>query len=130
MAAEVLAPELDVSPIDFYKKMLTRENESSTVIRPGLAIPHIIIDKEHVFKILLVRCKDGIVFPTADKGVKIVFVLAGSKDERNFHLRALAAIAEIAQHEEFDSKWLNARSIDELRDIILLAERKRFGVSR
>ncbi|MFH1970037.1 MAG: PTS sugar transporter subunit IIA [Verrucomicrobiota bacterium] len=57
--------------------------------------------------------------------VNIVFVLAGTKDERNFHLRALAAIAEIAQNVTFDKMWLNARNTEELKDIILLAERKR-----
>lgn len=57
----------------------------------------------------------------------VVFMLIGSKDERNFHLRALAAIAEIAQAKDFDEKWLSARNIQELRHIILLAERKRFG---
>ncbi len=56
----------------------------------------------------------------------VVFVLAGSKDERNFHLRALAAIAEIAQGEDFDKRWLEARDTEELRHIVLLAERKRF----
>ena len=103
-----------------------REKESSTVIRDGLAIPHIIIEGEHKFRILLARCKDGINFPSAKRPVRVVFVLAGTRDERNLHLRALAAIAEIAQGSSFDKRWLEARNIDVLRDIILLAERKRF----
>jgi L-asparagine transporter-like permease len=58
--------------------------------------------------------------------VCIVFVLVGTKDERNFHLRALAAIAQICQQPDFDKNWLNARNTEELRDIVLLAERRRF----
>ena len=126
--------------IELYKKKLTidyfnnnmfdllikREKESSTVIRPGLAIPHIIIKGRHKFDILLARCKQGILFPGVKSKVHIVFVLLGSKDERNFHLRALAAIAEIAQAKDFDKKWLDARDAGELRHIILLAERQRF----
>jgi len=96
------------------------------VIREGLAIPHIVIGGEHKFRILLARCKNGIKFPKAKTPVHVVFILAGTKDERNFHLRALAAIAEIAQHKSFDKRWLEARNIGELRDIILLGERKRF----
>ena len=53
-------------------------------------------------------------------------MLVGTRDERNFHLRALAAIAQIAQDEDFDKIWLAARNSEELRDIVLLAERKRF----
>jgi len=58
--------------------------------------------------------------------MRAIFVLVGTRDKRNLHLRALAAIAQIAQDESFDQKWLTARNTDELRDIVLLAERKRF----
>ena len=105
---------------------MEREEESSTVIRPGLAIPHIIVPGDHKFDILLARCKAGITFPKSKDKVYIVFVLYGSKDERNFHLRALAAIAEIAQSTKFDKAWLAARNTEDLRNIILTAERRRF----
>ncbi|MFH1867779.1 MAG: amino acid permease [Candidatus Omnitrophota bacterium] len=126
-SSEVLSKELSADADNIYNLLIERENESSTVIRQGLAIPHIIVGVEHKFCILLARCKEGIVFPGADSKVHVVFMLIGSKDERNLHLRALAAIAAIAQGRDFDKKWLNARNIQELRHIILLAERKRFG---
>lgn len=125
-ASGALAKDLDTEEESIFNALLRREKESSTVIMPGLAIPHIIIEGEHKFRILLARCKEGIIFPDAESKVHMVFMLAGSRDERNFHLRALAAIAEIAQGKNFDTDWLNARNIDELRNIILLAERKRF----
>ncbi len=127
--SDSLAKKLEVDAGNIFQQLTKREKESSTVIREGLAIPHIIIEGKHKFKILLVRCKSGITFPNTERKVHIVFALAGSKDERNFHLRALAAIAEIAQASNFDKKWMNARNIQELRDIILLAERKRFGIT-
>lgn len=127
-AADVLATQLNTDPKTLYDKLIEREKESSTVIKPGLAIPHIIIEGEHKFEILLARCKEGIRFPGINTGVRVVFLLVGSKDERNFHLRTLAAIAQIAQSKDFDEKWLNARNAEELRDIILLAERKRTGM--
>jgi len=96
------------------------------VIRPGLAIPHIIVEGKGHFSMMLARSKEGITFPDAKEKVHVAFVLAGTQDERNFHLRALAAIAEIAQAPDFDMTWLDARNIDELRSIVLLAERRRF----
>jgi len=125
-AGEAAAKDLNLNPDYVYNLLVNRERESSTVIRPGLAIPHIIVEGKNKFKILLARCKDGIIFPTAKDKVHVVFMLAGSKDERNFHLRALAAIAEIAQSPTFDKRWLEARDAEELRNIILLAERQRF----
>jgi APA family basic amino acid/polyamine antiporter len=44
---------------------------------------------------------------------------------RNFHLRALMAIAQITEHHGFDERWLRAKSIQDLRDIVLLGKRTR-----
>jgi mannitol/fructose-specific phosphotransferase system IIA component (Ntr-type) len=108
-----------------YKLLWERERESSTVITSGLAIPHIVIPGEGKFSILLARCRGGIVFDEQTPSVNTVFVLLGTKEERNFHLKALAAIAQIAQDSEFEKSWLAAKSIDELRDAVLLGKRKR-----
>ena len=126
-AAGAMSKELNVAADNIFNLLIKREKESSTIIRPGLAIPHIIVSGQHKFSILLARSKGGIIFPKADSGVHAVFVLAGSNDERNFHLRALAAIAEIAQAKEFDKNWLEARNNDSLRNTILTAERRRFS---
>ena len=105
--------------------MIDRENESSTVLTENLAIPHIIIKSEKKFNILLARCQEGIYFSEKTPRVQIVFVIAGSRDERNFHLQALAAIAQIVQNPNFEKKWLSAKNTEALRDIVLLGERKR-----
>lgn len=123
--ALVLSERLNVNKQIIYDLLMEREKETSTVIAPGLAIPHIIIKGTHKFDILLVRCRKGVIFPKTKKPVHTLFVLAGSSDERNFHLRTLAAIAQIAQDKNFDKNWIKARNIEELRNIILLAERKR-----
>jgi len=125
-ASSLLAQDLGIEAEKLSEAFIKREEESSTVIRSGLAIPHIIVPGQRKFKILLARAKAGITFIESTEPVHIVFILVGTKDERNFHLRALAAIAQICQLHEFDKNWLSARNIQELKDIILLAERKRF----
>ena len=72
-----------------------------------------------------VRAVDGISFSSAPDPVTTIFVLAGSKDERNYHLRALMAIAQIAQEADFEKRWLAATGPDQLRNLILLSKRKR-----
>ena len=54
--------------------------------------------------------------------------MAGSKDERNYHLRALMAIAQIAQEKLFEKRWFQARDAGEMRNLILLSKRKRDSV--
>lgn len=107
-----------------FTRLVEREEESSTVLRKGLAIPHIVVKGEKVFRIILARARSGIIFPD-DKLVHIIFILAGSSDERNLHLKVLAAIAQITEAPGFDEKWFEARNEDELKNIVLLAERRR-----
>ncbi|MGQ9811779.1 MAG: amino acid permease, partial [bacterium] len=53
MVAEKMAPKLDTDTDSLYKLLLKREMESTTVLSQHLAIPHIIIDGNHKFDILL-----------------------------------------------------------------------------
>ncbi|MFH1421111.1 MAG: amino acid permease [Planctomycetota bacterium] len=124
-AADALSVRLEIDSETLYNQFIEREKDSHTVMRHDLAIPHIVIEGTQKFDILLARCKDGIIFSESAPCVQIVFALIGTKDERNFHLRTLAAIAQISQKPHFDEHWLNARNIEELRDVVLLGERRR-----
>ena len=121
----ILAERLGTNEYVLFEKFLHREAEGGTVVQPGFAIPHIVVDGENKFDILLVRAVDGIDFPHAPDPVKVMFVLTGSKDQRNYHLRALMAIAQIAQEKHFEQRWLAARDPAEIRNLILLSTRKR-----
>ena len=123
--ASELAPRPQTDDKRLYELFLARERESSTVFKPGLAIPHVVVDGDHVFEILFARCSGGVVFSELHEPVKTAFVLVGSADERNYHLRALMIIAHIVQEPEFQQRWLNARGVEQLRDILLLSSRKR-----
>lgn len=123
--ADTLSSELGQSPDVIFDALMARERKASTAISQGLAIPHIIIDGEHSFSIVLARCKDGITFPGVARPVRTVFVLVGTMDERDFHLRALSTIAEIVQDSRFEKRWLRARSERALRDVVLDARGKR-----
>jgi len=123
--SKLLEPRLDISEYVLFEKFLHREAEGGTVVQPGFAIPHIVVGGNNKFDILLIRARDGIEFPDAPEPVKIVFVMAGSRDERNYHLRALMAIAQIAQEKDFEQRWFAARDKAAIRNLILLSARKR-----
>ena len=121
----ILSKRCNIEKDIIYNKFLEREKQSGTVIKPGLAIPHIIVPGDKRFDVLLVRAKSGLIFSKVNDPVHAMFVLVGSIDERNYHLRALMAIANIAQESTFETRWMAARNKEELRDIILLSNRKR-----
>jgi len=125
LSADILSQKMKIKASILHQIIWEREKDTSTVIAPGIAIPHIIVAGEKLFDILLVRCRKGIRFSETAKKVHTIFVLIGSKDERNFHLRALSAIAQILQDPNFNKRWMSARSEEALRDIILLGKRMR-----
>lgn len=102
-----------------------REHEGTTAINDYIAIPHLIVEQEGVFDILLVRVKQGVEFNEEHPDINAVFILYGSKNERAFHLRALSAIAQIVSDANFDAQWMEAKGTQGLRDVVLLGKRKR-----
>ncbi len=125
LVSKIMSKNLKIKWDILFDLLMKREKESTTIITDGLAIPHIIIEGKGKFDILLARCRDGILFSEDTPKVHIVFVLVGTKDERNFHLRVLSAIAQIIQDYDFKKRWMAAKNEEALRDIILLGKRLR-----
>ncbi|MDP8266832.1 MAG: amino acid permease [Candidatus Aceula meridiana] len=126
VVADELALDIHLSSEETYKLLEKREKIGSTGITPFVAIPHIIIPGTKTFHLMVVRCCGGIFFSKENPKIKAIFFLLGSKDERNFHLQALASTAQIVQGKMFERRWVDARNTNNLRDILLLGERKRF----
>jgi mannitol/fructose-specific phosphotransferase system IIA component (Ntr-type) len=124
--ADMLSADLGIDSNDLYEKFYARELDVSTVVREGLAIPHIIVDTENAHKLVLVRARSGIIFPD-NRMVHVAFVIVGSTGEsgRSLHLKDLVAIAQITKDPEFDEKWMSAKNKEELRTLLYLADRKR-----
>jgi amino acid transporter/mannitol/fructose-specific phosphotransferase system IIA component (Ntr-type) len=123
--AASLASRVDLPAERIAQLLIQREQESSTILKPGLAIPHIIIPGQDAFHIVLVRSREGIQINKDAAPVHAAFVLAGTEDVRNYHLRVLMFIAQITQAPDFEDRWRKARRPEALRDLILLAKRTR-----
>ncbi len=124
VAAE-MALESGLDFDELFRMLEKREKESSTAITPFIAIPHVVIDGEKKFSMVVVRALNGVYFSETAPEVKAIFFLVGTRDERQFHLQALAAIAQIVGNPNFEDIWLNARDVEDLRDILLLSRRVR-----
>lgn len=62
--------------------------------------------------------------------VKAIFFLFGTADQRNLHLKSLAAIAQIIQSPTFEKRWEKADTPEKIRDLLLLAKRNRHSSDR
>lgn len=125
IVAHTMSDSLGLSASQINDLLVKREEEMTTVLAPGLAVPHIIIEGKNKFSILLARCKKGIEFEPEKPLVFAAFVLIGSKDERRFHLTALSAIAQIVMDPRFEHKWMRAKNREALKKVIVSARRKR-----
>lgn len=125
LTAEILSKKLNIPKENLSVLLNKREEQSTTVLEEGLALPHIVVEGNHKFGIILVRAKKGIIFSSDKKPVEVAFVLAGTIDERNFHLRSLMAIAQIVREHNFYKNWMRMKTKDALRMLILSSTRRR-----
>jgi len=125
IAAEQLSEKVSIQQEELKSLLLSRESEGSTVLTQSLAVPHIVIEGEGKFEMLIAMCRGGVRFSKDAQRVNIIFVLVGTRDLRNFYLKVLSAIAYIVQKSHFEEEWLEARNKRGLKDIVQLQTRKR-----
>lgn len=128
-AAELIAAKSKYD-IQLIEDLLNkRETDCCTAITDFTAIPHIILPGEGRFNILVMRSKKGIEF-IENHSVKAIFIIYGTLDLREYHLKSLAAIAQIIQSSTFENKWEQAKNTQELRDMLILSKRHRHNPSK
>jgi len=123
--AEEISEVLRVPWEALFRLFMKRESQGSPMILPGVVVSDIVVEGEDLFDVFVIRCREGIEFPGADSKAHMVFLLVGTPNERNLHLHALMSIAQIIQDPSMEEKWLEAKSAEALRDLILLGERRR-----
>lgn len=128
LLAHKLAEDLDVDEKEMYKLFKKREEDSSIVAYPSIAILSLIIKGRNKFDIILVRSKKGITFSDDILPIHAIFVIVSSPDQQSFYLHSLMWMVQISEDKDFKEKWLNAQNSEELRNIILsLWERLKAG---
>jgi len=125
-ASKAMAPYVGIDAGLITEMLRKREEESSTVVGKGIAIPHVIFDADNPVAIGLVRCREGVTFPHDDSDpVRFIFFIIGARSARNLHLRLLSAIAQLFQEPAFEDIMMTAPDTASMRQIILESRRKR-----
>ncbi len=94
-------------------------------IFPGIGLATVSGERPDLFDVVLVRSREGLFPPGAEAPVHALFFFLVGSEEQDFHLKAVAALAQVLQDPHFDSRWRHARSAQALKDIIVLADRRR-----
>jgi len=126
MISEIISQEIKINKEEIFTLLKSRQEDCNTAISPFIAIPHIVIEGNDNFFLILIRCKEGIKFTAKENSIKAVFTFVGTREDRAFHLKTLAAIATLVQQDSFEEKWLSSENPNYLRDMVLLSERMRF----
>jgi len=125
LLAYKLTDRLDIDKDKLYELFKKREKDSNIVIRPGIAIPSLIIKGRNKFEIILIRSKKGIIFSDDTPPIYATIAVVSSSDQRSFYLHSLMWIVQVAEEIDFINEWNTAKNTDELREIILSAWKKR-----
>ncbi|MGM0597754.1 MAG: chromate transporter [Myxococcota bacterium] len=124
LVADKLAKKLNLDVETLATSLQTQETESSTVLNQRLAVPHLVIETDKDFEILVARSRKGIKFSKHAKKVNAIFVIVGSIKQKDFYLCSLAAITQITSSTGFIERWFQAKDPEELKKIIISARKK------
>lgn len=125
LAIDRLAPMTDISPERLLEAFHSREAEGSTVVKAGIAIPHVILPGVEHAAMLLARCRSGVAFPGEKEPIHAILMLVEGLEHRYFHLQALAALSRSSHDPRFMENWLAAESVESLRRSLLEIHRSR-----
>ena len=104
---------------EYLKLVMKREEEGSTGVGEGIAIPHgkgNVISKPGLVAMVI---PDGVDFEALDgKPVKLLFLIAAPDSKDNLHLKVLSRLSALLMNEKFRKDLLNAKSKEEFLKII------------
>ena len=107
--------------------ILAREEQGSTGLEDGIAIPHARTDAVSEFVCAIGVSKEGIDFDSLDgKPCHLIFLIVGPTQESTKYLKALSAAAFIGKDESRVARLKSAGSPDE---VIQILEDIRVGIS-
>ncbi|PWE83262.1 MULTISPECIES: PTS fructose transporter subunit IIABC [Agathobacter] len=122
---DLMAKSGKIADVEKYRKgVFAREEEGTTGIGMGIAIPHCKSDAVTKAGLAAMVVKDGVEFESLDgTPAKIIFLIAAPNTEDNVHLQVLSKLSVMLMDEQFTNSLINAGSVDEFLNIIDSAEK-------
>lgn len=119
-----------ISDREAYRaQVYAREEESTTGIGEGIAIPHGKCDAVKEPGLAAMVIKDGVDFDALDGApVTLMFLIAAPNTEDNVHLDVLSKLSVLMMDENFADSLRNASSVEEFLNIIDQADEEQKSI--
>ena len=120
----LMAKSGKINDVEKYRKgVYAREEEGTTGIGEGIAIPHCKSDAVSRPGLAAMVIKDGVDFDALDgEKVSLIFLIAAPNTEDNVHLDVLSKLSVLRMDENFTSGLRNAKTVEEFLSVIDRAE--------
>lgn len=110
-------------PKEYKKQILKREEESSTGLEEGIAIPHAKTAAVKVPTVAIGISKDGVDFNSLDgEPSKLFFMIAAPANAKDSHIEVLSQLSTSLLEDDIREGILNAKSKEEIINILLKSE--------
>ena len=121
---DLMAKSGKINDVETYRKgVYAREEESTTGIGEGIAIPHCKSDAVDRPGLAAMVLPDGVDFDSLDgEKVDLIFLIAAPNTKENVHLDVLSKLSVLLMDEEFTKNLRNAKTVEEFLSIIDAAE--------
>ncbi len=124
MAVELMAKSGKLMDVEQYRaQVYAREEESTTGIGEGIAIPHGKCDAVKTPGLAAMVIKNGVDYDSLDgEPVTLLFLIAAPNTKDNVHLDVLSKLSVMLMDENFTTSLRNAKSVEEFLQIIDAAD--------
>ena len=124
---DLMAKSGKISDIETYRAgVFAREEEGTTGIGEGIAIPHCKSDAVNAPGLAAMVVKGGVEFDSLDGApVHILFLIAAPNTKDNVHLDVLSKLSVLLMDENFTKNLMEAKSVDEFLAVIDEAENEK-----
>ena len=124
LAVELMAKSGKLSDVEKYREQVyAREEESTTGIGEGIAIPHGKCDAVKAPGLAAMVIKNGVEYESLDgEPVTLLFLIAAPNTKDNVHLDVLSKLSVMLMDENYTTSLRNAKSVEEFLQIIDAAD--------
>lgn len=130
LAVELMAKSGKLSDVEAYRRQVyAREEESTTGIGEGIAIPHGKCDAVKKPGLAAMVIRDGVDFDSLDgEPVTLLFLIAAPNTKDNVHLDVLSKLSVLMMDEDFSASLRKAATVEEFLDIIDKADEEQADI--
>lgn len=121
---ELMAKGGNINDVETYRKgVYAREEEGTTGIGEGIAIPHCKSDAVSKPGLAAMVIPEGVEFESLDGApVSLIFLIAAPNTKDNVHLDVLSKLSVLLMDENFTNRLRSASSVEEFLQIVDEAE--------